>query len=53
MEDRKILLVEDEQRIADTLRFGLKEQGFEVEVAYDGNLGYNLFQSNAFQSDCT
>ena len=48
MDERRILLVEDEQRIADTLRFGLKEQGFEVEVAYDGNLGYKLFQSLAF-----
>lgn len=41
-------MVEDEQRIADTLRFGLKEQGFEVEVAYDGTLGYKLFQSLSF-----
>jgi two-component system, OmpR family, copper resistance phosphate regulon response regulator CusR len=48
MEERRILLVEDEQRIADTLRFGLKEQGFEVEVAYDGTLGYKLFQSEGF-----
>jgi two-component system, OmpR family, copper resistance phosphate regulon response regulator CusR len=48
MEERRILLVEDEQRIADTLRFGLKEQGFEVEVAYDGTLGYKLFQSMGF-----
>jgi two-component system, OmpR family, copper resistance phosphate regulon response regulator CusR len=48
MEERRILLVEDEQRIADTLRFGLKEQGFEVEVAYDGTLGYKLFQSLGF-----
>jgi two-component system copper resistance phosphate regulon response regulator CusR len=48
MDERRILLVEDEQRIADTLRFGLKEQGFEVEVAYDGNLGYKLFQSLPF-----
>jgi two-component system, OmpR family, copper resistance phosphate regulon response regulator CusR len=48
MEERRILLVEDEQRIADTLRFGLKEQGFEVEVAYDGTIGYKLFQSLGF-----
>lgn len=48
MDQRRILLVEDEQRIADTLRFGLKEQGFEVEVAYDGTLGYKLFQSLSF-----
>jgi two-component system copper resistance phosphate regulon response regulator CusR len=48
MDERRILLVEDEQRIADTLRFGLVEQGFEVEVAYDGTLGYKLFQSLPF-----
>jgi two-component system copper resistance phosphate regulon response regulator CusR len=48
MDERRILLVEDEQRIADTLRFGLKEQGYEVEVAYDGNLGYKLFLSLPF-----
>lgn len=48
MEERMILLVEDEQRIADTLRFGLTEHGYEVEVAYDGSLGYKLFQSIPF-----
>jgi two-component system copper resistance phosphate regulon response regulator CusR len=48
MDERRILLVEDEQRIADTLRFGLKEQGYEVEVAYDGNLGYKLVLSLPF-----
>jgi two-component system, OmpR family, copper resistance phosphate regulon response regulator CusR len=48
MEGRKVLLVEDEPRIADTLRFGLSENGYEVEIAYDGNLGYKLFQSQPF-----
>jgi two-component system, OmpR family, copper resistance phosphate regulon response regulator CusR len=48
MEERKVLLVEDEPRIADTLRFGLTENGYEVETAYDGNLGYKLFQSLKF-----
>lgn len=48
MDERRILLVEDEQRIADTLRFGLNEQGYEVEIAYDGDLGYKLFQSLPF-----
>lgn len=48
METWKILLVEDEQRIADTLRIGLMEHGYAVEVAYDGKLGYKLFQSQPF-----
>jgi DNA-binding response OmpR family regulator len=43
MEERKILIVEDEQKIADTLKLGLTENSFYVEVAYDGNIGYKLF----------
>lgn len=48
MEERKILLVEDEQKIADTLKFGLAENGYEVEIAYDGKMGLKLFESKAF-----
>ncbi len=48
MEERKILIVEDEQKIADTLKLGLTENGFYVEVAYDGNIGYKLFQVHSF-----
>lgn len=48
MEERRILLVEDEHRIADTLRIGLVENGYEVEVAYDGKMGHKLFQSHPF-----
>lgn len=48
MEDLRILLVEDEVRIADTLRLGLSENGYEVEVAYDGQIGWRMFQSKRF-----
>jgi DNA-binding response OmpR family regulator len=48
MDERKILIVEDEQKIADTLKFGLSEIGFYVEVAYNGKLGYNLFCAHDF-----
>lgn len=48
MEERKILLVEDEQKIADTLRQGLAENGFYVEVAYDGRIGLKLFETHDF-----
>jgi two-component system copper resistance phosphate regulon response regulator CusR len=48
MNERNILIVEDEVRIADTLRVGLTENGYDVEVAYDGRLGYKLFQSRPF-----
>ena len=33
----KILIVEDEQHIADGLRFNLEAEGFEADVAADGN----------------
>jgi DNA-binding response OmpR family regulator len=48
MEERKILIVEDEPKIADTLRFGLIEKGYFVEVAYDGTIGYRLFKSHRY-----
>ncbi len=48
MESRKLLIVEDERKIADTLKFGLSEIGFHVEVAYDGTVGYHLFCAHEF-----
>jgi two-component system, OmpR family, copper resistance phosphate regulon response regulator CusR len=48
MDDRKILIVEDEKKIADLLKFGLDECGFNVQVAYDGTLGYHLFHAQDF-----
>lgn len=48
MEERKILIVEDERKIADTLKFGLMEKGYYVEVAYDGTIGFRLFQSHKY-----
>lgn len=48
MDERKILIVEDEQKIADTLKFGLGEHGYYVEVAYNGDIGWKLFQQHSF-----
>jgi two-component system, OmpR family, copper resistance phosphate regulon response regulator CusR len=48
MEERKILIIEDEQKIADTLKVGLTENGYYAEVAYDGKIGEKLFFSHAF-----
>jgi DNA-binding response OmpR family regulator len=48
MEERKILIVEDEQKIANTLKQGLAENGFCVEVAYDGNIAASLFENRDF-----
>ena len=48
MEETKILVVEDEQKIADTLNVGLSENGYHVEVAYDGKIGERLFFMHDF-----
>lgn len=38
----RILVIEDEKHIADFIRQGLKEEGYAVDVAYDGERGYFL-----------
>lgn len=48
MDNLKILIVEDEQKIADTLKLGLSENGFSVEVAYNGDVGWRLFETHLF-----
>ncbi|MBC7903556.1 MAG: response regulator transcription factor [Gemmatimonadaceae bacterium] len=48
LEDIKILLVEDERKIADSLKKGLEENTYHVEVAYDGLMGKKLFQTGSF-----
>jgi DNA-binding response OmpR family regulator len=48
MEERKVLIVEDEHKIADTLKTGLMEHGYHVEVAYDGKLGERLYFAHSF-----
>lgn len=41
----KILLVEDEVAIADSVAYSLRNEGFDVEVAYDGLEGLALFST--------
>ncbi len=36
---QKILLIEDDQRIAQTISKGLEEKGFFTQIAYDGKMG--------------
>lgn len=45
----KILVVEDEKRVADLLKIGLEENGYQVMVAYDGEMGLRLYQADSFQ----
>ena len=44
----KILLVEDEKKIADILRKGLSEQQYIIDVAYDGLIGQKIFDAHHF-----
>ncbi len=44
----KILIVEDEKRVADLLKAGLEESGYQTMVAYDGEMGLRLFKNNEF-----
>lgn len=41
----KILIVEDEAKVAEVLKRGLMEAGYEAEVAYDGVVGLRLAQA--------
>jgi two-component system, OmpR family, copper resistance phosphate regulon response regulator CusR len=44
----KVLLVEDEPRLAQFTKQGLEENGFNVEVAFDGQIGKNLALSKTY-----
>lgn len=38
----RILIVEDEHKIANSIKKGLEQESYAVDVAYDGSLGYDL-----------
>lgn len=44
----KILIVEDEPQVAEFIRRGLSEKGYESEVAYDGQIGELLASKGNF-----
>jgi DNA-binding response OmpR family regulator len=48
MDEIKILLVEDEKKIAEALKKGLMEQHYHVELAYDGLIAWKLFEMHSF-----
>ena len=48
MNEEKILIVEDEFKIAKTLKLGLSENGYYSDVANDGTIGYRLFQQHHY-----
>ncbi|HEV7349521.1 response regulator transcription factor [Telluribacter sp.] len=44
----KVLIVEDEPKLASFIKRGLEEQSWEVENAYDGRVGKSLATSNTY-----
>jgi DNA-binding response OmpR family regulator len=48
MEEKRLLLVEDEVKIADALQQGLSEHGYHVHVAYDGQEGLEAFEVHPY-----
>lgn len=44
----KVLVVEDEHKIANTLKKGLVQENFIVDVTYDGEAGYDLASSETY-----
>jgi len=45
---KRILIVEDEKTLRETLEDYLKEDGFEVKIAKDGETGMNLIKEEEF-----
>jgi two-component system, OmpR family, response regulator VicR len=45
----RVLVVDDERPIADILKFNLEREGFEVEVAYDGEAAVAMAKQMPFQ----
>jgi two-component system copper resistance phosphate regulon response regulator CusR len=48
MENPSILIIEDEKRVASFIKKGLEEDGFQVEVAYDGLIGKRMALASKF-----
>lgn len=46
----RVLVVEDEHRLARAVARGLRKQGFEVSLAHDGHTGYRLARNEDFDA---
>jgi len=44
----KVLIIEDEHKIANSIKRGLEQESFAVDVAYDGEEGFDLAASENF-----
>jgi DNA-binding response OmpR family regulator len=48
MKDLRILVVEDEPKLASFIKKGLEDQEWQADVAYDGSVGYSLATQNVY-----
>jgi len=46
----RVLVVDDEKRLANSLRVGLEAEGFAVDVAHDGTVGLWLARENEYDA---
>ncbi|MEO7660119.1 MAG: response regulator transcription factor, partial [Pyrinomonadaceae bacterium] len=46
----RILIVEDEEHLADGLRFNMEAEGFEAEIAGDGNIALERLSDSHFDA---
>lgn len=46
----KLLIIEDEQKIADSLKQGFEQEHFIVDVVYDGIAGYDLASEGTYDA---
>ncbi len=44
----RLLVVEDEHKIASSIKKGLEQESYAVDVAYDGEVGYDLASSEEY-----
>ncbi|OUJ74643.1 response regulator [Hymenobacter crusticola] len=45
----KLLLVEDEPKLASFIKKGFENEGYEIEVAFDGRMGQSLLRQNHYE----
>ena len=46
----RVLIIEDEKKVADFISNGLAEEGYAVDVAHDGDQGYFLATTNEYDA---
>jgi len=46
----RVLVVEDEHKIAGSIKKGLEQESFAVDVAYDGSVGFDLASTESYDA---